>query len=284
MGRGRIASRITVVLCIVLAAGCGQSGSEPDAPDADGKGSPDGSESGDASYDARANDAGLAVPDGAADVLQQGDSGGAPGSFRCGPEGGTCAPDGLCVESIFVNGLPGALGGGSDTFSCATNPCDGSTGDPCTCGICPSAACSAAGAQIMCTTEAVCASGDTPIATSDGERPIASIRPGDMVYSADDGALRLVPVVEVARTAVFHHRVIALRLSNGSELRMSAGHPLADGRHMGSLKAGDVLEGAIVLERGELPYDEPYTYDILPRSDSHAYVAAGVLVGTTLGP
>jgi hypothetical protein len=280
MGQKFFDSSIAVVSWIFLAAACGQSGSATGAPDAGGEGSLDGSDGGVAASDAEPNDAGSAAADGAADVMGQGDS----SSLRCGHDGGTCGPGGLCVESIFLNGLPGALGGGSDTFSCAVNPCDGSTDDPCKCGICPGAECSAAGAQVMCTTESVCASADTPIATAEGERPIASIRPGDMVYSADHGALRLVPVLEVARTAVFHHRVIALRLSNGAELRMSAGHPLADGRRMGSLKAGDLLDGANVVERDELPYDEPYTYDILPASDSRAYVAAGVLVGTTLRP
>jgi hypothetical protein len=274
---GRVDSRIAVVSSIFLAAACGQSGSEAGAPDAGGEGSLDGSERGDAASDAGPNDAGSA----AADVMGQGDS----DFLRCGYDGGTCAPGEFCVESVFLNGLPGALGGGGGgTFSCAANPCDGSTDDPCKCGICTNAQCSAVRAQVTCTLEAVCASGDTPIATADGERPIASIRPGDMVYSADHGALRLVPVLEVGRTAVFHHQVIALRLSNGAELRMSAGHPLADGRRMGSLKAGDLLEGAIVVERDELPYDEPYTYDILPASESRAYVAAGVLVGTTLRP
>ncbi len=266
---------IAVVSLVFLSIACGQSGSEAGAPDADGEGSLEVAESG-----AAAHDAGPSAADASADVAELGDT----GSFRCGRDGGPCEPGALCVESIFLNGVPGALGAGSDTFSCASNPCDGSTDDPCKCGICPGAVCSAADAQVMCTTESVCASGDTAIATADGEKPIASIRPGDMVYSADHGALRLVPVLEVARTAVFHHRVVALRLSNGSELRMSAGHPLGDGRRIGSLKAGDVLEGAVVVERDELPYDEPYTYDIRPESDSHAYVAAGVLVGTTLRP
>jgi hypothetical protein len=53
---------------------------------------------------------------------------------------------------------------------------------------------------------------------------------------------------------------------------------------MGALKTGDLLEGAIVVDSDEVPYDEPYTYDILSASDSRAYVAAGVLVGTTLRP
>jgi hypothetical protein len=57
----------------------------------------------------------------------------------------------------------------------------------------------------------------------------------------------------------------------------SFGHDVAD-----QLEAGDRLEGANVVERRDVPYDEPFTYDIFPASDSHAYVAAGVLVGTTL--
>jgi hypothetical protein len=86
----------------------------------------------------------------------------------------------------------------------------------------------------------------------------------------------------VSRRAAFHLHVIELRLDNGSPLRMSAGHPPADGRLLGNLQAGDILEAATVVARSETPYDEPFTYDIFPASESHAYVAAGGLVGTTL--
>jgi hypothetical protein len=144
--------------------------------------------------------------------------------------------------------------------------------------------CQSSPGQVSCTEEAICASGDTLIATAQGDRPIASIHVGDRVYSADHGALRLVPVVRVGRVAVFHHHVIELALSSGAVLRMSAGHPIGDGRSMGALQPGARLDDAVVLSRRDVAYTEPYTYDILPESETHSYVAAGVLVGSTLRP
>jgi hypothetical protein len=262
---------------MILSLGCGQSGTESGMPDAGGEGSlgivndGSGQGGGENQVDAEADAKG----------------GGPSGSFACSPDGGTCQQGQVCVDNVFINGLPSppdaAVGNRqSDSYTCVPNPCDGSTSDLCACGICPGFQCSAAGTKATCTEESVCASADTPIATDDGERPIASIQPGDLVYSADQGALRLVPVLEVSRRAVFHHHVTELRLDNGSTLRMSAGHPLADGRLLRNLQAGDILEGATVVARSEIPYDEPFTYDIFPASDSHVYVAAGVLVGTTL--
>ena len=48
---------------------------------------------------------------------------------------------------------------------------------------------------------------------------------GNLVYSADREALRLVPILRVNKTAVSRHHVIELTLANGAVLRMSAGHP-----------------------------------------------------------
>jgi hypothetical protein len=270
-------SRTPLPFLVILLFDCGQSGTESGTPDAGGEGSLG------IINDDSGQDAGKNQGDAEADA----NGGGSSGAFACSPDGGTCVQGQVCVDNVFINGLPSppdaAVGNReSDTYTCVPNPCDGSTSDLCACGICQGAQCSAAGSKATCTEESVCAWADTSIATDDGERPIASIQPGDLVYSADHGALRLVPVLEVSRRAVFHHHVIELRLDNGSTLRMSAGHPLADGRLLRNLQAGDILEGATVVARSEIPYDEPFTYDIFPASDSRAYVAAGVLVGTTL--
>jgi hypothetical protein len=273
------------VLFVASSASCGKGASESGTPDAGaegsakGEGSPEGIENG---------ESGQEDAEGQTDARTDGSEDAPSGPFACGHDGGTCAPGQVCVESIFINGLPTPPDAAPipnperDTFSCKGNPCDGSAGDPCSCGICRGGSCITTGDLVTCETESVCASAETPIATVDGERPIASLHPGDLIYSADHGSLRLVPLLEVSRTAVFHHRLVELHLSNGALLRMSAGHPLADGRLLASVEAGDRLEGANVVERRDVPYDEPFTYDIFPASDSHAYVAAGVLVGTTL--
>ena len=274
-------------LFVASSAGCGKEASESGMPDAgaegstEGEGSPEGMENGDSGQDGA---------EGQTDVRTDGSEDGPSGPFACGHDGGTCAPGQVCVESIFINGLPTPPDAApipnpeSDTFSCKGNPCDGSAGDPCSCSICPGGSCTTAGDRVLCETESVCASAETPVATADGERPIASLHPGDLVYSADHGALRLVPLLEVSRTAVFHHRVIEVHLSNGALLRMSAGHPLADGRLLGSVEVGDRLEGANVVERREIPTTSPSPTTSSPRPTATRTSPRAVLVGTTLRP
>jgi hypothetical protein len=63
---------------------------------------------------------------------------------------------------------------------------------------------------------------------------------------------------------------------------MSPGHPTADGRTLSDVTRGEDLAGVRVLAREVIPYLHPFTYDILPDSDSGTYFASGVLVGSTL--
>ncbi len=263
-------------LAFALAAtSCGQGASTaPDLTDSGGQPSSDGSSSADAGEDAASSD-GAGV---------ERDSGPVP----CAVGGGACRTGQVCLDSIFINGLPRPPDSGpppqpSESYSCVADPCDGNPDASCYCTLCNGGGqCQAAGGQVSCTTEAICASGGTLVATADGDVPIASLRPGDRVYSVDHDALRLVPLLRVSRTAVFHHHVVELVLASGAVLRMSAGHPTADARPIGSLRAGDALGDTVVVSRREIPYDEAYTYDTLPASDTHSYVAEGVLVGTTL--
>lgn len=127
-----------------------------------------------------------------------------------------------------------------------------------------------------------CAPPDAQVATPTGERPIASLEPGDLVYSADGQALRPVPVIELRRKRVTGHRVIRLVLATGRTIEMSAGHPTADGRRFGDLRPGDRLDGVTIERVTVEPYAHLYTYDVLPASASGTYVASGVLVGSTL--
>lgn len=128
----------------------------------------------------------------------------------------------------------------------------------------------------------VCASPNTPIATPLGERPIADLRVGDLVYSVNNGAIVPVPLIRVGRTPVDHHQVVRVVLADGRSLEISAGHPLADGRTFGDLLAGGALDGREVISAEILPYTYPFTYDVLPGSKTGTYFAAGVLIGSTL--
>lgn len=128
----------------------------------------------------------------------------------------------------------------------------------------------------------VCASPDTPIATPAGERPIAALDVGDLIYSVDGGVVKVVPILRVSRTPVRAHRVVRVELEGGSILNISAMHPTADGRSFAALRAGDTLGGLAVARVELVGYAHAYTHDILPDSDSGGYFAAGALVGSTL--
>ena len=128
----------------------------------------------------------------------------------------------------------------------------------------------------------VCAHPDTPIATPDGDRPIASLRHGDLIYSVNGDAVVVVPILRTTRTLVVDHEVMRIELDNGRELRISAGHPTADGRLLGDLQPGDMLLDVRITSVERVPYDAPATYDILPASDSGAYFAGGALIGSTI--
>jgi hypothetical protein len=78
------------------------------------------------------------------------------------------------------------------------------------------------------------------------------------------------------------HHVRRIRLASGAVLDVSAGHPTADGRSFADLRSGGELGGVTIVGAETVPYDFPYTYDILPASDTGTYFAEGVLIGSTL--
>jgi hypothetical protein len=129
---------------------------------------------------------------------------------------------------------------------------------------------------------AACASPDTPIATPDGERVIAGLRVGDLVYSVDHDAIVAVPIARIRRHPVQRHSVLRLVLDGGSSLEISGSHPMADGRSLGDLRAGDRIDARRVESVGSIPYAHDSTYDILPASSTGTYFAAGALIGSTI--
>jgi hypothetical protein len=167
--------------------------------------------------------------------------------------------------------------------SCPEGTCRRAEGEPCATPSGPLGnACCGCGPDGMCSSLCRCAALDTPIETPDGARPIASLRSGDLVISIDQGRRIAVPIARVHRARAVNHRVVRLELGNGQTLRMSPGHPTADGRTFADLRAGDRIDDVRILAATIEPYDQSETADILPASDSGTYVAAGVLVGSTL--
>lgn len=187
---------------------------------------------------------------------------------------GTTAVDvtGTCgVEACPEGDCPGASG---PTCSC-------SEADQCVAATGPLGNAHCRGKDGVCGA-CKCASPDTPIATPHGERKIAELRSGDLVYSVDGEGIRAVPIVRVNRTPVVGHHVLHVTFENGRFIEMTAEHPLADGRPLSALSAGSKLMGSAVVGVTRVAYTHDATYDILPASTSAAYFASGVLIGSTL--
>jgi hypothetical protein len=130
--------------------------------------------------------------------------------------------------------------------------------------------------------QCVCASPDTPIATPGGDRAIADLAVGDLVYSVQGGAIVAVPIARVNRAPVHDHHVVHVTLASGAVLEISPRHPTADGRTFGDLRTGDALDRISITSVALVPYTHPFTYDILPASETGAYFAGGALIGSTL--
>jgi hypothetical protein len=108
---------------------------------------------------------------------------------------------------------------------------------------------------------------------------------GDLVYTVDGDAIVAAPILRAGRTPVTRHRVVRVVLESTRTLEISAGHPTADGRTFGDLRAGGRLDSATIQSAEVVPYGHEYTYDILPASSSGDYFAAGLRIGSTLkGP
>jgi len=130
----------------------------------------------------------------------------------------------------------------------------------------------------------ICLARGTRIATPEGEIAIEDIRVGMRVWSIDEVGRRVVEtVVRIGQTPVpATHEVVRLVLDDGRIVRASPGHPLADGRRLGTIQPGDRVDGAIVVSATLERYDGGSTFDLLPDGPTGAYFAGGVPLGSTL--
>lgn len=131
----------------------------------------------------------------------------------------------------------------------------------------------------------ICLAAGTLIETPDGPIPVQNVRPGMLVWTLDrDGRRVAQPVLRVGSTVVpASHQVVELALSDGRLLRVSPGHPTADGRTAGQLQPGDWLDGARIVAAQRIRYTGYATYDLLPAGETGFYWANGILIASTLG-
>ncbi|MFZ0545287.1 MAG: Hint domain-containing protein [Candidatus Promineifilaceae bacterium] len=130
----------------------------------------------------------------------------------------------------------------------------------------------------------ICLAADTLISTPSGPVPVQSLRVGMVVWTVNKAGQRVAqPLIGVGQTATpAGHQVVHLRLDDGRELWVSAGHPLVDGRIVGQLQPGDLLDGAVVLSAERVAYRGAATYDLLPDGETGFYWANGILMGSTM--
>jgi hypothetical protein len=130
----------------------------------------------------------------------------------------------------------------------------------------------------------ICLAFGTRIATPAGDVAVQDLRVGDVVWTlAASGERVVAPLVAIGSTRVPDtHEVVRLVLADGREVFASPGHPTADGRLVGDLRAGDVLDETTITSAVRVPYVAGFTYDVLPAGGSGAYWANDVLLGSTL--
>ena len=130
----------------------------------------------------------------------------------------------------------------------------------------------------------ICLARGTQIATPAGPIAIEDVREGMTVWTADESGARVAAAVTVvgSMTAPADHTVVQLVLADGRELHASPGHPLADGRLLGSIAAGDTVDGAVVTKAERVPYGSGTTFDLLAAGPTGTYWADGVPLASTL--
>ena len=130
----------------------------------------------------------------------------------------------------------------------------------------------------------ICLAASTLISTPTGSVRVTDIKPGMLVWTAGaDGSRIAAPVLEVGSIQVpAGHMMVHLILADGRELLASPGHRTADGRQLGTLAAGEQLDGSAITLWELVPYAGGRTYDILPAGATGDYWANGILLSSTL--
>ena len=130
----------------------------------------------------------------------------------------------------------------------------------------------------------ICLARGTRIATPQGPVAVEDVLPGMAVWTADSRGRRVAGrVIAVGSTDVpSTHRVVHLVLADGRTLDASPGHPLPDGRRLGDLRPGDLVDGARVVSAVLVPYAGGATFDVLPSGPTGTYWADAILIGSTL--
>jgi len=130
----------------------------------------------------------------------------------------------------------------------------------------------------------ICLSEGTRIDTPSGAVPVEELARGMIVWTMNEfGKRESRAIVDIAKTLVpMSHEIVHLILDDGREVFVSSGHPVGDGRAVGDLSTGDLLDGGRIVRAKKVPYQQAFTYDILPGGNTGLYWAEGILLESTL--
>lgn len=130
----------------------------------------------------------------------------------------------------------------------------------------------------------ICLARGTAIDTPDGGGRVETLRIGDAVWTLDRHGARVRGTVTAVGSmpASAGHRVVRLVLADGRTVTASPGHPLADGRRIGDLRAGDAVDGSVVVSADLVAYDGARTYDIAVSGPTGIYLVDGIPLGSTM--
>jgi hypothetical protein len=130
----------------------------------------------------------------------------------------------------------------------------------------------------------ICLARGTLIDTPFGPVPVERMKIGDRVWTLDvAGRLVEGTVIAVGSTiAPADHRVIDVVLVDGRTVTASPGHPLPDGRTIGDLRAGDLVNGSEVASVESRAYGDGETFDIAVGGPSGVYFVDGIALRSTL--
>lgn len=130
----------------------------------------------------------------------------------------------------------------------------------------------------------ICLARGTLIDTPDGQVPVERLRLGDPIWTLDATGRRVRGTVIAlgSTTAPADHHVIRLTLADGRTVTASPGHPLADGRLIGDLHVGDLVDGSAITALEQLAYSGGVTFDIVASGETGFYLAGGIPLGSTL--
>lgn len=130
----------------------------------------------------------------------------------------------------------------------------------------------------------ICLARGTLIDTPNGPIAVERLRLGDAIWTLDKHGRRVAGTV-IARgstEAPQDHAVIRLELEDGRSVTASPGHPLADGRLIGDLRIGDLVDGSRVAGVTTVPYPGGQTFDLIASGETGLYLAGGIPLGSTI--